>query len=259
MDRRVWLVLLVAAAWGCKEEEPENGMLGDRGRVEFSYGRSYFFGCPLEQPLLVGTSERIDLSDAGDVAGLRIETSRSGVAEFAIERECFCEQEQDEDTRIEVAESASCRQGWRKHCDNTIPVRALAAGQTKLELRDEDNKVIDTATVKVGVADSAVFEVLLPDALGFEQGTRFELAAGESMEIEASIYDSDGVKLLAPEGVTWRVRDEGVGIVTSWLQASGQEISNGLGVTFEALATGDTRLFLEVPDLESSMAVEVTP
>lgn len=255
--RGLCLVLLVSAAAGCKEQEPESGLLGDRGRVEFSYGRSCFFGCPLEQPLLVGTQERIDLSDPGDVAGLKITTSGSDVAEFAVERDCFCEREADENTRIEVKESASCRQGWRKHCDNSLVVQALAAGQTKLELRDEDNRVIDTVSVTVGIADSVVFEALLPNALAAEQGTRFELEPGESMEVEAFIYDEYEIRLLAPEGVTWSVRDPEVAIVSSWLEASGEQIENGSSVTVEAQAPGSTRVFIAVPDLEGSLALEV--
>ena len=59
-----WLLLaLVLACAGCGGDDFGSGTVGDDGRVEFSFQRSCFFGCPLEQPLLVGARERIELSD----------------------------------------------------------------------------------------------------------------------------------------------------------------------------------------------------
>jgi hypothetical protein len=249
-------VLLAAA--GCKPLESSDGTPGEQGRVAFNYQRSCFFGCPLEQPLLVGTRERIELSDAGDVEQLQVAASDPAIAEFAVERECFCQRRDDEHDRVEITQDASCSGIREKHCDNTVLVQALAAGVTDLELREGD-RLIDRVAVEAATAARARFVGTLKDRLGAIEGSQFELAAGESMQLEIELFDGEGRKLLAPEGVSWQMDDDAVAIVSAFLYGSGAQVSAGLSVVVEAKAEGSTSLAVDVPGLRAEVELSVTP
>lgn len=254
------VVLLVSPGLGCGEEMEPGGTLGDEERVYFTFQRSCFFGCPLEQPLLVGTRETIDVSEAGDGPGVSVESSDPEVLEVALERECFCERRDDRPGRLEISEGGSCEQDvWRKRCDNRVLVQTLEAGDGDVVLFDADERVIDRAAVHVREASSAELSAVYADRLGSESPDALELQVGEAAELEARFYDGTGKKLLAPEGVTWRVDDGSVAKVTAWLIGSGDEVSAGLSVSVEALRTGETELEVEVPGLTARLPMAVTP
>jgi hypothetical protein len=243
-------------AASCQEEELGDGTPGEMGRVSFGYDRSCFFTCPMEQPLLAGTREKISVDGPGDDRGVEPYTDEPKVAVFAVERDCFCERE-DPDTQIEVAEGASCKNGFEKHCDNTILVEAGVAGEAVLELRDEDGEPVDRVTVIVREADRARFEASYLDRLEAMEGEAFELEVGETIDLEVTLYDYEGQKLLAPEGVTWRVEDDAVANVSTWLGGGGAEIHAGLSADVHGEAPGKTRLTVEVPGLEADVLITV--
>jgi hypothetical protein len=255
---RFGLCAAAAALAACAPEEGKSsGTRGELGHVDFTYQRSCFFGCPLEQPLLAGTREQIELSAQGDADGLRVKSSRPAVAKFAIERACYCERS-DNDSRLDIREDAKCTGVWRKHCDNQVLVEALDPGETWLELRTADDALIDRARVLVHEAHDAQFAATLPDRLGPDEGTRFDLADGQSLDLDVTLYDADGRKLLAPEGVDWHVDDIQIATLSGFLIAPGADVHDGLGVVVKAAGPGDTSVHVEVPGLSDDVAIHVT-
>jgi hypothetical protein len=241
-----------------------SGTLGEFRRVEFSYARSCFFGCPIEQPLLAGTRERIALSGAGDDAGLRADSSDDRVARFALARDCFCERRGGGGGRVAIAEDASCAGMGHseKHCENTVLVEAGVSGLAALELRDARDArdaLFDRVNVRVAEAERARARVTLPGQLGAAEHDEIALRAGESAEVELTLYDDAGRALLAPQGVRWRIEDGGVAEVAAWLIGRGAELDAGLDVTVEALSAGETALIAGVPGLEHRLPVTVAP
>jgi hypothetical protein len=255
---RFGLCTALAALAGCAPDEGKSsGTPGELGHVEFNYQRSCFFGCPLEQPLLVGTREQIEVSKQGDVDGIRVRASDPDVAEFAVERACYCERS-DNDSRLDIREDAKCTGVWHKHCDNQVLVEARDPGQTWLELHDADGTLIDRARVLVHEAHDAQFAATLPDRLGADEGTRFDLAHGQSLGLQLTLYDAKGLKLLTPEGVNWHVDDVQIATISGFLIPAGADVHDGLGVTVQATSPGDTSVHVEVPGLNDEVAIHVT-
>jgi hypothetical protein len=262
MAVRFWHVvqwsLCVAGLAACSDgQDVANGTRGELGRVDFNYQRSCFFGCPLEQPLLVGTRERIEMSDAGDAQGVSVESSATDVATFALERSCYCERDDSTD-RLGIREDASCPSVWHKHCDNSVLVAAADSGEAKLELRDARHELIDRVSVIVHEAHDAQFAATLPDKLGPDIGSRFELENGKSLELELTLHDDDGLELLAPEGVHWHVDDAMVATISAFLTGSGDDLHDGLSVSVHATGPGETQLHVTVPGLDTSVALQVS-
>ena len=242
---------LLLGAVAC-DASPPDATLGERGQVQFSYRRSCFYGCPLLQPLLAGTREEISLSSRGSGEGVTAQSSDDDVASFTLLRTCFCQLGKQEDDRIEVAEDARCSGSRSKVCEANVQVRAQAAGEAELELRDTDGTLIDRAVVHVREAASARF--------WDDQGHNVEslqLSKGEGRELSLKLYDDEGQRLLAPEGVRWSAGSGDVAHVSAWLIGSGTELAAGLSVTVEAAAEGDTEVTIEVPGLQASIPLEV--
>ena len=243
---------------GCANDEAgPDGTPGEEGKVDFSYRQGCFFGCPLEQPLLAGTRQVINVSDAGDAQGVKVKSSDPSVAEFALERACFCERLDNESVHVDVDEDAECEAAFRKHCDNTVLVQANAAGESELALRDKSGALIDRVQVRVREAARARIEASYPDKLGAEETSELDLAVGDKVQLEAKLYDEDGMKLLATDGVLWSVEDASVTIVTAWLVGSGEHVNAGLNVEVEGKAAGDTKLTISVPGLDETLDVAV--
>lgn len=243
---------------GCEERKTVDGQLGELGRVEFTYARSCFFGCLLNQPLLVGTRETIRIEgEPGNAPKVEVRSTDPSVAEVALERQCYCERE-DTTGRIDVALDGRCEEPWRMVCENKILVGARAAGDAKVEVLREDGSVLDRVTVHVKEAARARFFGTLPDRLGEEAGDSFRLAAESRLALRLELYDEDGIELLAPEGVTWRVTDPEVATLDVFLVGRGEEVIAGRDVIVETLIAGETTVEIDVPGLTAAIDVEVT-
>jgi hypothetical protein len=248
----VWLVLCA-----CGELDQDSGArLGEQGRVEFSYRRNCFFGCPLEQPLLAGTRQTIDVSGVGDGEGVDVQSSDTEVIEVHLERRCYCERT-DRDVRIDVARDASCEGPWRKRCDNDVLLQAVEGGDAFVELFGADAELLDRARVQVRPAERASFFAILAAQLGRREGSEFTLAIGEKLTLEVELYDDQGRALIAPEGVSWSSDAEQVAVVSAWLVGRGAELEAGLSVEVEAVATGEAAIELDVPGLTDAVRVIV--
>jgi hypothetical protein len=246
-------------AIGCQARS-DSGTLGEQGKVAFSYqGAGCFFGCPLEQPLLAGTRERVALTGPGDARAIEVASSKPTVVEVALERACFCERGDESGARLDVAEEARCDAGWSKHCDNTVLVQTKAAGRAFVELRTVDGRLIDRAAVLVREAARALIEATAAGHLGRSKVGTLELGPNEQVQLYATLYDQKGFELLAPEGVHWSVDDDTVAIVSAFLVGGGKQLDAGTSVVLEAKAVGTTVLTLSVPGLDQTVDVTVTP
>jgi hypothetical protein len=262
MTVRIWrcaaFALSVAVFASCaKDVDVANGTRGELGRVEFVYQRSCFFGCSLSQPLLVGTREQIGLSSAGDAEGMSVASNDADVATFALERSCYCERSDTTD-HLDIREDAGCPSVWRKRCNNSVLVAAAGSGEAQLELHDAHHELIDRVRVIVHEAHDARFAATLPDKLGPEIGSRFELGHGKSLGLTLTLFDEAGLKLLAPEGVDWHVDDVMVATISAFLMGSGADVHDGLGVSVQATGAGDTQVHVVVPGLDTSVELHVT-
>jgi hypothetical protein len=253
----VALVIAVGAA-GCAPLDNDGESLGDLGLVGFGYDQSCFFECPIEQPLLVGAKEKIQVTGPGDDAGIVASTPNEDIVDLAMERDCFCEREDGNPGQLDIAKDATCPRAWKKHCDNIILVEAKKAGDARLELHSELKRLVDSVRLHVREADRAAFFATYMDRLGTLEAEDLDLAEGEKVELEVELYDEDGLVLLAPGGVSWSVGDESVAIVSAWLVGMGKEVEAGLGVSIEAKAAGATDVTVTVPGLESSIPLTVT-
>jgi len=251
--------MLSAAVCGCAAgASKSNGTRGELDKVDFTYQLSCFFGCPLEQPLLQGTREQIALSADGDVEGVTVTSSDPAIASFAVERTCYCERS-DSTSRLELRDDGVCPSIWHKHCDNAVLVEATASGMTTLELRDARGGLLDRVRVLVQTAHDARFVATLPDRLGPVMGTHFELQNAQSLQLALTLYDDDGLALLAPQGVSWHVDDVQVATLSGFLTGSGADVHDGLSVDVQATGPGDTEVHVSVPGLDTSVSLHVAP
>ncbi len=262
LGMRLWAIGAVAAfaGSGCLADTPSSSSSGgELGRVDFSFQRSCFFGCPLDQPLLAGTRETIALSDPGDVPGLSVTSSDPKIAEFAVERACRCKRPDNKGGAIDIAEDASCQAPYEKHCDNSVLVQANAAGDATLELRDRHADLIDRAVVQVREPKRAEFSGTYTTRLGSVTGTSFQLVAGDTMDLSVAFYDELGRKLLSPEGVHWRSSNAKVADLTAFLIATGASFDAGLDVVVQAHAAGTTDVSVKAGSFSDSVVVKIHP
>ena len=261
MHTSTWTIrlgLLALAAAGCAKSAAGGGTPGEQGRIEFSFQQGCLFGCPLEQPLLAGTRQEISVSDPGDAAGIKLSSSKPKVAEFALERACYCERDDHRDGRVDIAEDANCDAVWHKHCDNTILVQGNAAGETFLELRSKDGPLIDRVAVLVREAARARIEATFANRLGAMETSSIDLHTGNKVDLAATLYDDAGRKLLAGDHVSWAVDDDQVAVLSAWLAGGGRQISAGTGISVQAKGVGKTVLTVTVPGLEKAIDIKVT-
>jgi hypothetical protein len=249
---------LLPALAGCEERATVDGQLGELGRLEFTYTRSCFFGCLIDQPLLAGTREAIKLEgDGAAQPNLSVHAEDEDVAQVALDRQCYCERE-DTTGRLDVALDGRCEEPWHMVCENKILIEAgLEPGRTLVEVRDDSDQLLDRVTVRVEDADRARFFGTLPDELGERAGDKFTLPAQSRLELRLELYDEDGIELLAPEGVTWRVSDASVATLNAFLIGAGEEVSAGRDMVVETHAAGEASVEIDVPGLKAAIDVEV--
>lgn len=252
------LLLASLALLGCKDREDggDEATLGDLGQIELKYRRSCFFGCPLAQPLLAGTRENVELSGAGNDPGVTVRSTDTEVLEVAVERQCYCARS-DSSARLDIDNDASCDEPWTKRCDNRVLVQAGEPGEAMLEVVGEDAEVIDRAEVLVREAASAKLFATLPSELGEREGDAFSCALGERIDLRAELYAEDGLELLAPEGVAWRVADPSIATLTAFLSGSGAQLEVGREVSVAPVAPGTTEIELQVPGLTHTIELTV--
>lgn len=256
--RALVTLAVVGALAGCVgpgNDADGSGTLGSEGRVRFAYQRGCFFGCPIGQPLLAGSQQTVTLTGPGNALGVRVESSDTTLADFALETQCYCEQPSG--SRIEIADDAGCRAGEDEQCENRVLMQAHDAGDVQLELHRADGDLLDRIELEVREAARAEFSITPPGAPGPIETPDFELRVGDQAHVEVELYDAEGRELLAPVGVHWRVDDPTVAAISAFLIASAPMLDDGLAIDLEATAPGDTMLSVSVPGLEDAASVHV--
>jgi len=94
-------------------------------------------------------------------------------------------------------------------------------------------------------------------AIGAIEGRSFALTAGDSVGLAVDLFHEGGFKLLAPDGVRWRVDDDTIATVAAWLVGGGKQLDAGLAIRVEAKAAGETRIVMEVPGLQADLEIQV--
>jgi hypothetical protein len=230
-------ITATAAAGGCNfERSPVFALTeGELGSVEFSYsGWDCLLGCPIEKPLLVGTSRTIGVSDAGHGADITARSSDPGVATFERQRQC------DDQTG---------------ECVNAFATRALAVGDVKLELVDAGGEVVDRVKIEVREAAAASLTTLVDDeALEPVDGRYFDVKVGDSIQIDAEFRDPDGRTLLDPEsGVQWQTSDPSIAsLEDAWYYGS-----SGRSIVVEGKAPGEVTLTVAAPGVSEMVTIRV--
>jgi hypothetical protein len=249
--------MVVAVAFtGCApaDDAGSGGTFGTEKRVQFSYQRGCFFGCPIGQPLLAGSQQTVTLTGPGNELGISAMSSDPDVAELALQSQCFCEQGGSE---IEVKDDASCRAHETKHCENSVLVQAHDEGDVYLELHEPGGELIDRVQLEVREAGSAQFMITLPGAPGPDATEDFQLRVGEKAEVGIELFDAEGRELLAPVGVHWSIDDAEVANLSAFLIGSAPMLDDGLGVDLNAIGPGEAQLSVSVPGLDDSAQVHV--
>ena len=249
--RALWKVLALPLLLGC---EPESSTQGDAGRVEFSYGEGCVFGCSLTDALLVGSTERIDVSEEGDASGVTVESSVEEVARFRVDRHCTCSRQGSNwvETRS-VGVEAACQDDWQKSCDNTIHVHAVAEGDTELILRDSAGQVLDQTTVSVRLAGSLRFSSLGED----EPLSELDISVAATHNVQVDVFAADGRRLLARDGVHWSSTTPAVAGFADFAGASDQPAHTRSRVALVGLTQGQAQLQVSVAGAAGRLPLRV--
>ncbi len=226
---------------------------GELGRVNFSYSSSCASGCDLDSPVLIASTERIDVDGPGDALGVTAHSSHPNIASFDVVRHCACSRTGKGFAEAHsVALEVDCDAGWDKQCHNTIEMAALDHGDATLELLDENGDLIDRAPVYVRVASEVRVQ-----QLGAGQGDleRLKLSLGKPAKLQLVAYAA-GTPLLGDGGV-WSVADPGVAGFSGVWEGSVQD-SAGPTVWLEGAEVGTTQVTASVRGASVQLAVEVT-
>ena len=166
---------------------------GEQHQVTFSYGEC-FFGCAVDQPMMVGTSERIDVKGAS-IPAVSVHSSSTSVVAVADTSRTCC------------APNGSCRTlAASDACatDETpslsLTVNALGEGAAELDLVGADGATFDSVTLTVA----------RPAALALTCDTKpppILLASGGSCAVGWTATGADGKPLMASAGVTLKSSD----------------------------------------------------
>lgn len=255
---------LVAAGTSACSMQLGQSTTGDLGRVDFSYGATCFFGCSMDRPVLVGGSERVDVTGQGNAEGVTAASTDPAIAEFNLKRNCSCEQQSGNSaTGTTVDAQGKCATGFTKTCDNAVDMRALAAGDTKLELFDAQGSLIDRVTVHVRKASSAEFQQSSNGLANAKTIDQLVVKSGSTVTLSAVLYDADGQQLIARDGVDWGSQDASIAgfptykiLTPDTVDDSAQDQSDFISV--KGVQPGKTTIQLKVPGLAQAVPVTVT-
>lgn len=231
------LLILAAAGMfsGCVDPEEVliAGSDGEKKRVEFAYsGSGCFLGCPIDDALIVGASDTIAVTGAGNGAEITARSSDPAIATFTRNRQC---------------------NGDNGPCNNYFEVETFASGDAHLELIGRDGEVVDRIKIPVRRAAEASF-TRNSDGSSVDpvEGRFFDVNIGESIQIEAEFRDADGRILHGPSGgAKWRTSDEAVaGLDLAFFSNAAIEVQGN--------APGEATLTVDMPGLSRSVTIRVS-
>ncbi len=258
------LTALVAATTSACSMQLGQSTTGELGHVDFSYGATCFFGCSMDRPVLVGGSERVDVTGPGDAEGVTAASTNPTIAEFNVKRSCGCEQQSGNSASgTTVDAQGQCPSGFTKSCDNAVDMRALAEGDSKLELFDAEGSLIDRVTVHVRKAASAQFQQSSNGLQDAKPIDRLVVKSGSTVTLSAVLYDANGQQLIARDAVDWGSQDASVAGFPTYKILSPDAVDDSAQdqsdfITVQGVQPGKTTIQLKVPGLAQGVPVTVT-
>ncbi len=257
-------VALAAAGTSACSMKLGDSTSGDLGRVDFSYGASCFFGCSLDRPVLVGASERIDLTGPGDAQGVTAVSAEPAIAGFNLKRTCSCEKSSSNSAEgMSTDAQGQCPDGFTKTCDNAVDMQALGAGDAKLELFDPQGQLLDRVTVHVRRASSVQFEQSKNGLQDSQPINQLVVKSGDTVTLSAKLLADDGQQLIARHAVSWGSDNTSVaGFPTYTLltpdSVEGSTHDQSDWVTVKGVQPGSTQISVKVAGLVQAVPVTVT-
>ncbi len=222
---------------------------GEQHQVTFSYG-GCFFGCAVDQPMMLGTSERIDVKGSSIPAvGVRSSTP-SILAVGDTSRTCCA----PSGTCRTLATSDACT------ADETpslsVTVNALGEGSASLDLVGADDATFDAVTLTVA----------RPAALAVTCNTKpppIQLASGSSCAVAWTATGADGKPLMASAGVTLKSSDAKVFELQAFAGPLETEVASQQGflaqTTLVPTGPGDATLTATAGAVSTTATVHVGP
>ncbi len=237
---------------------PGNSTEGDLDRVQFSYGASCFFGCGLDEALLEGSTERIDVTGPGDAAGVQARSGSPEVATFEVSRSCACTREGPNWSEgHSIGLDGVCDDGWAKECNNAIHVSAHQQGDAVLTLVDAGGAIVDRATVRVRAARELRFVQLVDGQSEHPTVNELSLTAGETRTVSVEVFDADGERLLARDGLRWSTSDAAVVGFPTFSAPAADPGHDRATVSLQGLAPGSASLGAAAGDAGAALPVNV--
>jgi hypothetical protein len=229
---------------------------GATGRAQFSYasGDGCFFGCAVDHPMMVGTTEQITVEASDMPVVFPIAGDASVLSVDAVSRTCCSS----------AGSSGSCRSGGpdlacapNERAALSLQVRAVGAGATSLVLHATSGDVFDEVALSVMPPAR-----LAPTCTG-ARGESVDLSVGETCTVSWKAFDVEGDGLQASQGIELTVSDPSVAGFEQILGAPTSSMSASQSVlvapTLQGLAPGDTRLFALAGGAAGAMTVNVHP
>lgn len=255
---------LVAAASSACSTQLGQSTTGELGRVDFSYGATCFFGCSMDRPVLVGGSERIDVTGPGDAKGVTAASTDPAIVEFNLKRSCSCDRSSGNSGEgMSTDAQGNCPAGFEKTCDNSVDMQALAQGDAKLQLFDAQGQLLDRVVVHVRKAASAQFQQSDNGLSNSQPIDQLVVKSGNTVTLSAKLLDADGQALIARDAVTWGSQDKSVAgfpVYTLTSQDSVDDSAQGQSdwITVKGVQPGSTHIKVQVPGLTQAVPVTVT-
>jgi len=224
--------------------------VGETGHAEFSYS-ACFFGCKVDQAMMVGTSEMIRVKATSIPKVTLRSTDEATLSIGDATRECCVP---NGGACHDVHVSDDCASG-EVSTSLSVFVVANAPGSAKLVL-DQDGDTFDAVTL----------DVAQPASLTVSCGSgtsKVALAATASCSLGWTARDASGNALMASTGVTMTTSDAKIAdFQATILSADASSITamqGMLGSTLTAHAPGDATVSANASGATGTLAVHVTP
>ncbi len=212
---------------------------GDLSRLEFSYTEECLLGCSLRQPMMTGSTEEVRVTGhrvrQGEVS---VESSDPSILTFTVERHCP-----------------------EQKCEALVDVTAHASGAAQLVVRDLDGDLVDRITLEVH--DPASFDVearIVPED-DFVAAPEFSVPLGETLFMQAAVFDADGERLRVSSGLLWTIETPEVARFNEWeADPAGKDFVNpdDDDMSLEGIIEGVATVAVSAGSIDERFTVEVT-
>lgn len=255
-------IALVTSTVGCGVDlGMDSATRGQEDRASFSF-RSWHecaFGCPVDRPMMVGTTERIGMVPDDVVPGLVALSSDGAVVVLGTEQYAACCRDSDYGrscTRLDGSDESTCPDTIAY--TYAVDLEARAVGSANLALHHPDGALYDWIPVTVQ-APERLSAVCRPNRS--QTAGSIDLYASEQCSYEIDAFAAEDLLLQASHGFTVRVADLDVAALHEAtlfdiFPVPLAELSDAHGEV-DAIAPGQTQLTIQTAGLQLDLAVVV--